>query len=241
MKSASARALASTSGSKARDVVDALRAQTMQLGDLGDADGGLVEHPVHARGSVAIRRDLGDEQQFRAHAAHRSRADQRTETGARDRADAGATVRVGERERGDGPRRGRRTRGDALGDELAAHEATHRAGTIRERRVRSFFGRGGAVARGVPDHGQRRTVGPGHARRRRPRCTPTCGVARREDEILEGGRVSRRDRHLRSRRDARDRGRAPAARARVYCSPAPKRGLHSLATQPRAERMPSTV
>ena len=108
---------------------------------------------MHARGSVAIRRDLGDEQQLRAHAAHRSRADQRTETGARIGPMPAATVRVGERERGDGPRRDRLARGNAIGDELAAHEATHRARTVRERRVRSFFGRGGAVARGVTDHG----------------------------------------------------------------------------------------
>jgi hypothetical protein len=48
-------------------VVDPLSGQTVQFGDLGDADGGLVEHPVHARRPITVRRDLGDEQQLIDH------------------------------------------------------------------------------------------------------------------------------------------------------------------------------
>ncbi len=37
----------------------------MQLGDLGHAERGLIEHAVHTRRPVAVRRDLGDEEQLR--------------------------------------------------------------------------------------------------------------------------------------------------------------------------------
>ena len=49
------------------DVVDPLRSEAVELGNLRDADRGLVEHAVHARGPVAVRRDLGDEQQAISH------------------------------------------------------------------------------------------------------------------------------------------------------------------------------
>ena len=52
------------------DIVDALRRKTLQLGDLRDADRGLVEHAVHTGGPVAIRRDLGDEEQPISHGAN---------------------------------------------------------------------------------------------------------------------------------------------------------------------------
>ena len=42
-------------------VLDSPGAQSVHLRDLVDADGRLVEHSVHARGPVAIRRDLGHE------------------------------------------------------------------------------------------------------------------------------------------------------------------------------------
>ena len=48
-------------------VVDATGCEPVHLGDLGDADRGLVEHTVHAGRPVAIRRDLGDEQQGVGH------------------------------------------------------------------------------------------------------------------------------------------------------------------------------
>ena len=52
-------------------VLDPPGAQPVHLGDLFDAYRGLVEHSVHARGPVAIRRDLGDEQQRVSHDAAR--------------------------------------------------------------------------------------------------------------------------------------------------------------------------
>ena len=44
------------------------RLEPVQLGDLGHADRGLVEHAVHARGTVDVRRHLGHEQQRVTHA-----------------------------------------------------------------------------------------------------------------------------------------------------------------------------
>ena len=52
-------------------ILDRPGAQPVHLGDLPDTNCGLVEHAVHTRGPVAIRRDLGDEQQRIGHDAAR--------------------------------------------------------------------------------------------------------------------------------------------------------------------------
>ena len=67
VNSASARASRSVGRVERAHVVDPLRPQAVQLGDLRDADRGLVEHAVHARRTVGVRRDLGDEQQAIGH------------------------------------------------------------------------------------------------------------------------------------------------------------------------------
>ena len=130
------------------------------------------------------------------------------------RADAGAAVLVGERERGDGPRRGRRTRRERARRRTRSARS-HPSGRDRYESVASAVSsaRGGAVARGVADHGQRRAVGPG--RRSSSPSTPHPSASRRpptRTRSSSGGRGHVADRHPRSRRDARDRGRAPAAR-----------------------------
>ena len=67
VNSASARASLQIAGCERAHVVDPLRCQAVQLRDLRDADRGLVEHTVHARRPVDVRRDLRDEQQRGAH------------------------------------------------------------------------------------------------------------------------------------------------------------------------------
>ena len=73
VNSASARAARSSDASSVAHVVDALRLQTVQLGNLRDPDGGLVEHAVHAGRTVDVRSDLGDEQQAIGHCVQRYR------------------------------------------------------------------------------------------------------------------------------------------------------------------------
>ncbi len=64
-------------------VVDALGIEALQLSHLLDTHRGLLEHPVHARRSVTVRRDLADEQEAIGHTRNVARSRRRFTRGPR--------------------------------------------------------------------------------------------------------------------------------------------------------------